>query len=144
MTIEENIAKVRANRECLSQHEIDDAQLEIINDNSESIGGDGNEYLTALIENANIAPILARELERITGSHRDEVRGFRRNTFHDSKGIECSIQESSEMEGSFIWLGVHDAKPVHGAPWKPYALPGDVFFSTRMHLNQGTGEVQAS
>lgn len=82
-------------------------------------------------------------------------RGFICGEFKDANGQECSIQESSaccrtEKEGSYLWLGIDDAKPVvmaFDAPrlgvettettgWVPYPVPKEVLMHTRMHLSQ--------
>lgn len=53
------------------------------------------------------------------------LRGFVVGEFKDRYGADCSIQESSAAQGSFIWLGVDKADYIEGSEDLP-----------RMHLSQ--------
>lgn len=72
-------------------------------------------------------------------------RGFMRGEFADSKGVACSIQESSLATESAIWLGCNEIglqrfEPYKG--WSEVALEQDAphgivhVANTRMHLTQ--------
>ena len=82
-------------------------------------------------------------------------RGFMFIQFHDTYGELCSVQESSaihEEEGNaYIWVGVHDPKPIIMASdamnlgidisnykngWIPYEIPSEALISSRMHLDK--------
>ena len=84
-------------------------------------------------------------------------RGFEVKHFLDSYGIDCSIQESSNADNAFIWLGVHDAEakimavdldkvkgfetiPTPGSSqttgWHKILLPEEVQIFSRMHLDK--------
>ena len=78
-------------------------------------------------------------------------RGFRKGTFTDRYGEECSIQKSSLATEDAIWLGIENANPQImqsdavrlglaniSSPqgWMPYPVPSEVFLSTRMHLTK--------
>ena len=84
-------------------------------------------------------------------------RGFEVKHFLDSYGVDCSIQESSNAESAFIWLGVHDAEakimavdldkvkgfettPTPGSSqttgWHKILLPKEVHIFSRMHLDK--------
>ena len=82
------------------------------------------------------------------------ARGFGLVEFTDTKGASCSIQKSSAACEDCIWFGIDDAdpqimardairlglKPEEGGEkdngWVPFAVPGEVLFTTRMHLNR--------
>lgn len=79
-------------------------------------------------------------------------RGFIKLLFKDSYNMPCSLQESSNAEDDFIWLGLEDAEPLimesdainlgllikDGPPvgWMKYPIPEEVLLHTRMHLNK--------
>lgn len=79
-------------------------------------------------------------------------RGFIKLLFKDSYDKQCSLQESSNAEDDFIWLGLEDAEPLimesdamklglltkAGPPvgWVKYPIPEEVLLHTRMHLNK--------
>lgn len=71
-------------------------------------------------------------------------RGFGLYEFKDSKGIRCSVQESSSATERAIWLGCDDADPQYFVPygnpsWRPLKMPDEAeywSFNTRMHLNK--------
>lgn len=82
------------------------------------------------------------------------VRGFVGYGFTDSNGVECSIQESSSVDGK-IWLGINNADPKilksvarelslpcaeEGNGWQSYPVPEQVQFNDRMHLTVGQVE----
>ena len=67
-------------------------------------------------------------------------RGFIYWTFTDSKDVECSLQESSDIEPS-IWFGCDNADPQYFVPngnpsWRPVEMPDEYVANTRMHLTQ--------
>lgn len=76
-------------------------------------------------------------------------RGFGIGEFSDSKGVACSIQDSSLATEAAIWFGVKEANPqrLEGdvlvaatPPVKPIPVEGypgikmDILYNTRMHL----------
>lgn len=79
-------------------------------------------------------------------------RGFIKLRFKDSYGKLCSLQESSNAEDDYIWLGIEDAEPLimeqdavklglisrdkPTAGWVDYPIPQEVLLHTRMHLNK--------
>lgn len=71
-------------------------------------------------------------------------RGFGIIEFTDSKGVECSIQESSIATEEAIWFGCDDADPQifvpYGNPaWRKLEKPPEAkewVFNTRMHLTR--------
>ena len=70
---------------------------------------------------------------------RKTERGFVVGEFKDSKGCECSLQESSIATERAVWLGIDDADPQILLPergWSIVPFPEGTLFNTRMHLNQ--------
>jgi len=71
-------------------------------------------------------------------------RGFGIIEFKDSKGVPCSIQESSSATEEAIWIGCDDADPQYfvpygNPPWRKLEKPSgaqDWVFNTRMHLTR--------
>ena len=79
-------------------------------------------------------------------------RGFIKLLFRDSYDKLCSLQESSNAEDDFIWLGIEDAEPLimekdavklgliskkkPTAGWMDYPIPEEVLLNTRMHLSK--------
>lgn len=71
-------------------------------------------------------------------------RGFEIIEFKDSKGVECSIQQSSSATEEAIWFGCNDADPQYFVPlgnpsWRKLEKPSearDWVFNTRMHLTR--------
>ena len=79
-------------------------------------------------------------------------RGFIKLLFKDSYNKHCSLQESSNAEDDYIWLGIEDAEPVimesdaiklgliskdiEPVGWADYPIPNEVLLTTRMHLNK--------
>jgi hypothetical protein len=71
-------------------------------------------------------------------------RGFGLIEFKDSKGVECSIQQSSIATEEAIWFGCDDADPQifipNGNPsWRKLEKPAeaqDWIFNARMHLTR--------
>lgn len=71
-------------------------------------------------------------------------RGFELVEFKDSKGVECSIQQSSIATEEAIWFGCDDADPQIFVPfsdpaWRKLEKPAhaqDWVFNTRMHLTR--------
>lgn len=79
-------------------------------------------------------------------------RGFIKLLFRDSYDKLCSLQESSNAEDDFIWLGIENAEPLimkqdavklgliskdkPTAGWMDYPIPEEVLLHTRMHLNK--------
>lgn len=79
-------------------------------------------------------------------------RGFIKLLFKDSYDNLCSLQESSNAEDDFIWLGIEDAEPLimeqdaaklgliskdrPTAGWMKYPIPEEVLLHTRMHLSK--------
>lgn len=76
-------------------------------------------------------------------------RGFGIGKFTDSKGVDCSIQDSSLATEAAIWFGVKEANPqrLEGdvmvavkPPVEPIPIEGwpglthDILYNTRMHL----------
>ena len=78
--------------------------------------------------------------------------GFIKLLFKDSYDNLCSLQESSNAEDDFIWLGIENAEPLimkqdavklgliskdkPTAGWMDYPIPEEVLLHTRMHLNK--------
>ncbi len=71
-------------------------------------------------------------------------RGFGFIEFKDEKGVECSIQMSSNAMKECIWIGCNDADPRYFVPlgnpsWRKLEKPPeatDWIFNTRMHLTR--------
>lgn len=71
-------------------------------------------------------------------------RGFGLVEFIDSKGVPCSIQQSSSAEEEAIWIGCDDADPKYFIPygnpsWRKLEKPELAtywVFNTRMHLTR--------
>lgn len=72
-------------------------------------------------------------------------RGFALGRFEDSKGVACSIQESSIASYAAIWLGCEEIglkRFEPGKGWRDVALEQDSphgvahIANTRMHLDQ--------
>lgn len=78
-------------------------------------------------------------------------RGFIKLLFKDSYDNLCSLQESSNAEDDFIWLGIENAEPLimesdavklglisKDSPvgWIKYSIPEEVLLHTRMHLSK--------
>ena len=79
-------------------------------------------------------------------------RGFIKLLFKDSYNKHCSLQESSNAEDDFIWLGIENAEPLimeqdavklglissdkPAAGWMDYPIPEEVLLHTRMHLSK--------
>lgn len=71
-------------------------------------------------------------------------RGFGLVEFTDSKGVPCSIQQSSSAEEEAIWIGCDDADPKYFIPygypsWRKLEMPDratDWVFNTRMHMTR--------
>ena len=79
-------------------------------------------------------------------------RGFIKLLFKDSYNKLCSLQESSNAEDNYIWLGIEDADPLIMTSdaikvglvsnkdisngWMNYSIPKEVLLTTRMHLNK--------
>ena len=78
--------------------------------------------------------------------------GFIKLLFKDSYDNLCSLQESSNAEDDFIWLGIENAEPLimeqdavklgliskdrPTAGWVDYPIPEEVLLHTRMHLSK--------
>lgn len=78
-------------------------------------------------------------------------RGFVKLLFKDSYNKLCSLQESSNAEDDYIWLGLEDAEPLimesdavklgliskdNPVGWMKYPIPEEVLLHTRMHLSK--------
>jgi outer membrane biogenesis lipoprotein LolB len=66
-------------------------------------------------------------------------RGFPRFDFTDQYQQRCSLQLSSLVEPTCIWLGINNAAVqvlVKGKGWQDVPLPADAMISSRMHLTQ--------
>lgn len=79
-------------------------------------------------------------------------RGFIKLLFKDSYDNLCSLQESSNAEDDFIWLGIENAEPLimeqdavklgliskdkPTVGWVDYPIPEEVLLHTRMHLSK--------
>lgn len=94
------------------------------------------------------------------GTEEATNRGFQLVRFEDTHGNECTIQQSSGIDGtgrgvehpgsSYLWIGVEDPKPLipksrasvygltpePGGGFQPYPVPREVTMATRMHLNR--------
>jgi len=76
-------------------------------------------------------------------------RGFKLIEFIDLYEKKCNIQKSSLATEDAIWFGVENANPQimasktekGGTGWVDYAIPEDVFLTTRMHLTREQVEI---
>lgn len=73
------------------------------------------------------------------GKLKKTSRGFQVRSFQDSKGVECSIQQSSIADYDAIWIGCNDANPMELFPflgWVDISMPDRYYATTRMHINR--------
>ncbi len=89
-------------------------------------------------------------MKKTLGKAEKTLLGLRRVEFKDGNNAKCSLQESSCVRPTAIWLGVTDADPKIMARyaadfgiqtkettgWISYPVPKAVLLRTRMHLDR--------
>lgn len=71
------------------------------------------------------------------------IRGFDIINFIDSKGVECSIQKSSQADDDYIWLGANKIglkRFIAGRGWEDIELTQNSYenyiANNRIHINR--------